>query len=206
MISGCLSVFYACVLQRVIGKLYRPDLGREWLTSPSKEEDEGGEAQVSSAALLIISAPFKMVRFSIFAFLAGLGVYQGVTWTKSLDTVAANNDSRDVFIVFVVGIVFCYGFFSVVFPLKGFTELIRKLEAKKSAGQAAEQMMIESSPHKFSQLAPRIMEHTEQEQDQSQAAGLSAALQAAAEAHEQCAKVDRQVALEYRKALARSSG
>lgn len=113
-------------LQRIIGKLYRPHRIRNWLRLPPSQisaEDDGMRAFLTS--VFIISAPLTMVKVSIFAFLIGLGVYQGFTWTRGLDTNAGKGDSRDVFITFMVGMGLCFVFFLITFAIKNIETLAR---------------------------------------------------------------------------------
>ena len=58
-----------------------------------------------------------MAKVAIFAFLIGLSVYQGITWTRKLDASAGVGDSRNVFITFngwngivlrILLVCFCY--------------------------------------------------------------------------------------------------
>jgi len=76
-VSGCLSVYYACILQRAIGKLYHPDQIRNWLRLPPPPGVTEADAQASLAAVFIVAAPFSLVKVSIFSFLLGLAIYQG---------------------------------------------------------------------------------------------------------------------------------
>lgn len=71
-------MYYACVLQRIVGKLYNAEQIKEWLMVPGPETgtEEGtrGVQDGSLAAIFILSAPFAMVKVSIFSFLVGLAI------------------------------------------------------------------------------------------------------------------------------------
>ncbi|KAF2496463.1 hypothetical protein BU16DRAFT_460458 [Lophium mytilinum] len=58
----------------------------------------------SVAAVVTISAPQMLLSTSLMALLLGLGIYLGFTWTFRLDTVAGPQNSRNVFITYVVGL------------------------------------------------------------------------------------------------------
>jgi len=120
VVSGCLSVYYACVLQRIVGKLYKVDSIRDWLRLPLRRK--GSETfeslRPSLAAVIIDSAPFTMVKVSIFAFLTGLTIYEGFTWTRALDTSAAPGDSKYAFVVYMIGTGICSVFFLYSFLVK----------------------------------------------------------------------------------------
>ena len=212
LVSGLLSVFYACVLRRIIGKLYGPAQIRQWLTIPTQQNQRESNPKVSFAALSTVSAPFKMVEYSVMFLLLALAVYQGLIWTKSLDTVAGTNDSRNVFIAYIVGTGYCLEFFISTFVLKTVETVIyrmrrtgRHLRQRSAAGRNHEQSGPELGTISDNDL-PRQDRHYAADPypghdvDESQTTGLEAALQAAARAHEQCAKADLQVAQEYTKA------
>ncbi len=144
-------------------------------------------------AVLIISAPFTMVKVSIFSFLIGLTIYQGYTWTRGLDSGAGIGASRDVFITLVVGLSFCIIFFIIAFAAKDIETLMRtgrtkvdeeeEIEGVRTDVATPSQVIQESSsqPHRSGDrpVSPRT---------------LAAALDAAAKAHAECAEADRRVA------------
>jgi len=148
LISGSLSVYFACLLQRTVGVLYRAEDVRDWLTRPDEEtlkmlELVEGVKKLQQAAqpagaqtydlpehqknlpsmpdmeqarqqiprfaslfsALVMSAPSSMINIALGSFLLGLGVYLGFLWTRHLDTQGGRNDSRDVFIIFIVSTV-----------------------------------------------------------------------------------------------------
>ena len=148
VISGCLSVYYACVLQRAIGKLYRPSHIRDWLRLPPPSGD--GETDVRRASLmavLIVSAPFTMVKVSIFSFLIGLTIYQGYIWTRALDSAAGIGASRDVFITLVVGLGFCVIYFEIAFAAKNIETLMRTGRTKVEEEEEAQMVCSYTVPY-----------------------------------------------------------
>ena len=148
VISGCLSVYYACVLQRAIGKLYRPSHIRDWLRLPPPSGD--GETDVRRASLmavLIVSAPFTMVKVSIFSFLIGLTIYQGYIWTRALDSAAGTGASRDVFITLVVGLGFCVIYFEIAFAAKDIETLMRTGRTKVEEEEEAQMVCSYTVPY-----------------------------------------------------------
>ena len=109
LVSACLSVFCACIIQGTIGKLYDPESIKNWLRLPPssstrKVHDPDG---VSLAAVFILSAPLTLVSYSLFSFLIGLAVYHGFVWTRHLDKRAGAGDSRNVFITYMAGSAAC---------------------------------------------------------------------------------------------------
>lgn len=59
----------------------------------------------------ILQAPFSYMQLSLGSFVLGLGIYLGFVWTRDLDQGAGPNDSRNIFIVFVLLVVFCIYFY-----------------------------------------------------------------------------------------------
>lgn len=203
VVSGCLSVYYACALQRIVGELYKADLIKDWLRLPPSEGLDGGGSEddaqrTSLAAVLIISAPFTMVRVSILAFLLGLAIYQGFVFTKGLDTSAAPGDSRANFIAIMVGTGLCLCFFTFTFSAKDIESTLRKDFWRGGR--------LNHPPDAQPQFQPGNIEDigtiTETENNtgtiqEDHSDRLAKALEAAARAHVQCAEADRRVAREY---------
>ncbi|MCJ1386329.1 hypothetical protein MMC17_009455 [Xylographa soralifera] len=222
--SGCLTVYYACVLQRNVGKLYSAEQIKEWLMVPvPKTDTETGARAVqngSLAAVFILSAPFAMVKVSIFSFLIGLAIYQGFVFTKNLDNATAPGDSRDSFIALMVGTGLCGVFFLWTFSLKDIESTIRSRSSR----------LNESSPHNVFDAVPENPEAEEEASPKKpsgttlqlsstihlqkigherepanepqrvknpQTQALASLLQAAAQAHAQCAEADRLVAAAF---------
>ena len=182
--SGCLAVYYCCVLQRTIGRLYSAQMIRDWLSLPPREgQDDRTTPGPSLAAILITSAPFNMMKASIFAFLLGLAIYQGFTWTRALDTMAGRGDSQNVFITFIIGTGACVLFYLLTFSLKTLENLLR---IGRSRRDGITRIHLSNMGHQVDEVVVR--------------GGLSAALEAAALAHIRCAEADQRVALEYSRA------
>ena len=145
-------MYYACVLQRIVGKLYNAKQIKEWLMVPGPETDteEGtrGVQDGSLAAIFILSAPFAMVKVSIFSFLVGLAIHQGFIFTKNLDNNTAPGDSRDSFIALMVGTGLCTVFFLMTFSAKDIESTIRSRFSR----------LNESSPHNMFNAVPENLE------------------------------------------------
>ena len=124
-----------------------------------------------------------MMKASIFAFLIGLAIYQGFTWTRALDTSAGRGDSRNVFITFIIGTGACVLFYLLTFSLKLIESLLGIGRSKKNG---TSRIALGDMPHHVDEVVV--------------VGGLSAALEAAALAHIRCAEADQIVALEYSRA------
>ena len=196
--SGCLTVYYCCVLQRTIGKLYQPQLIKDWLSLPPEKgqnPDVNPTRKASLAAVFILSAPFNMVKASIFSLLISLAVYQGFTWTRGLDTSAGYDDSRNIFITFMVGTGVCFYFFSFTFLSKTIEDLLRS-----GPGRILNASSYGEEPQSRRYFIDDSMHQRHNKDRPSAAQGLHAALEAAAKAHVQCAEAERRVADEYLRA------
>jgi hypothetical protein len=58
----------------------------------------------SVASVITISAPQMLLSGSLVMLLIALGIYLGFLWSRGLDQTAGINDSRNVFITYVVGL------------------------------------------------------------------------------------------------------
>ena len=201
--SGCLSVYYACKLQRIVGELYDADQIREWLMVPDREESFGDGSQIvqagSLAAVFILSAPFVMVEVSIFSFLLGLAIYQGFVFTKNLDNDTSPSDSRNNFVALMVGTGLFLVYFVVTFSLKEIASTIRSVSSRETASDPTPQdSKVEGNLSRRTDPADMLHDRKQsgeqQETNSPQTYNLAALLEAAAQAHAQCAEADRRVA------------
>ena len=131
-------VYYACGQQRIMGRLLYPKQIRDWIRGKPFPLDDGegllaisrdiyqilrngrgmewrwsGPFLPGVASVITVSAPELLLSASLNSFLVGLGVYLGFIWTRNLDLPTGANDSRDVFIVYIVSIALCYIVYSL---------------------------------------------------------------------------------------------
>lgn len=59
----------------------------------------------SASSVITISAPQMLLSTSLCSLLIGFGVYFGFVWTRSLDQTGGLNDSRNVFITYITGLI-----------------------------------------------------------------------------------------------------
>lgn len=62
----------------------------------------------SPASTLTVSAPSVLLSSSLLFLFIGFGIFLGFTWHRGLDTFAGPDDSRDVFILYMVSLALCY--------------------------------------------------------------------------------------------------
>ena len=65
------------------------------------------------SSVLTVSAPGLLLSASLYFLLIGFGVYLGFMWTRALDDLAGPDDNREVFIIYLVSLIFCYGLYSM---------------------------------------------------------------------------------------------
>ncbi|KFZ09511.1 hypothetical protein V502_08702 [Pseudogymnoascus sp. VKM F-4520 (FW-2644)] len=59
----------------------------------------------SASAVITISAPQMLLSTSLCSLLIGFGVYFGFLWTRGLDQTGGLNDSRNIFITYITGLI-----------------------------------------------------------------------------------------------------
>ncbi|KAK3387815.1 hypothetical protein B0H63DRAFT_165432 [Podospora didyma] len=62
----------------------------------------------SPASTLTVSAPSALLSSSLLFLFIGFGIFLGFTWDRGLDASASPDDSRDVFILYIVSLVLCF--------------------------------------------------------------------------------------------------
>lgn len=102
-------MYYASNMHRALGKLLRAEEVKKWMTNTSKSNDEWKTPCL--LAVLLISCSKQLLDYSLIAYVTGLGVYLGFLWQTQLDKgTGDNNDSRNVFIVYVISVALCLGY------------------------------------------------------------------------------------------------
>jgi ankyrin repeat protein len=91
-------------------------LVRVWEPNPASHENLPKllvESLVPApSSVLAVSAPGLLLAASLCFLLVGFGIYLGFIWTRKLDDLAGPHDSRDVFIIYLVSLLFCYCLFT----------------------------------------------------------------------------------------------
>jgi hypothetical protein len=126
LVSSIIAVYYASSQHRVMGRFLNASQVKSWIENISEgamDKDRArfgfpglGAPQLRKPAVssvLTISAPVILLSASLNSFLAGFGVYLGTIWTKSLDNDAGPGGSRNVFLVYVIGLGVCYGVYAL---------------------------------------------------------------------------------------------
>lgn len=99
------------------------DLPEHQKDLPGIPDTEQARQQIPRSAslfsALVMSAPSSMINVALGSFLLGLGVYLGFLWTRHLGTQGGRNDSRDVFIIFIVSTVIIIVLYAMPAAYKG---------------------------------------------------------------------------------------
>lgn len=118
LVSSIIAVYYATKQYRIMGRCLYAGQVKGWIQNQKKKEKTNWPSIkftkfASVASVITVSAPNMLLSFSLNAFLVGLGIYLGFTWTQSLDEIAGDSGSRAVFITYMVGLCVCYGIYAL---------------------------------------------------------------------------------------------
>jgi hypothetical protein len=119
LLSGLISVLYACNQQMTISRNLQWDDIWRWMNDSRgkgdetdnnnhEQKDEDDFHVPDFFAVLLISGPRILLHHSLRAYITGLGVYLGFVWQDHLDTEAAPDDNRNIFIFFMISLAVCY--------------------------------------------------------------------------------------------------
>lgn len=117
-----MAVYYASTQHRSMGRLLLPGQVRGWIRGEYDQEPDITSTDMtellkpfkpSPTSVLTISAPQLLLSSSLYSFLVGLGVYVSFVWRRQLDPDAGFNDSRNIFVTYVVSIAVCEIIYSV---------------------------------------------------------------------------------------------
>ncbi|KAF2497308.1 hypothetical protein BU16DRAFT_536981 [Lophium mytilinum] len=125
LVSGLLSTFFSFYVQQILSDLHRPEDVQEWLTSPRKtpldrllskisarhrrwQEAQAAKSEnavdriPSITAAAALTAPSRLLAFSIVTLFVALGVYLGSVYTANLGTLKGPNGNLAVLLFFIV--------------------------------------------------------------------------------------------------------
>ena len=200
LVSSLVAVYYASSQYRVMGRCLTGSQTRAWIENSTGEIIIPNERKPAASSILTISGPVMLLSASLYSFLVGYGVYLGMTFTKGLDGNAEPGGSRSVFIVYIVGLVVCYGIFafSGLISRAGATngfELVELFEIANQQPQSGKMgtPMAERRPRIVGEQSKVGMASSTVTEDD-----LVRALHEAATLREESAEADRRVADIYR--------
>ncbi|KAL6409946.1 hypothetical protein AUP68_06352 [Ilyonectria robusta] len=108
LVSSIIAVYYATEQYRTMVRFLGVNQIKAWITGKSKHTNWNVENYPSSASVLSVSGPGILLSASVYSFLAGFGVYLGYVWRRDLDPVATSDDSKAVFITYIVSVAVCF--------------------------------------------------------------------------------------------------
>jgi hypothetical protein len=130
LMSGLLAVYYAGNPVWKIGRLEGDNQIRAWIRSSDKGiKDILAEPKTLSektrlqrlirtlapapSSVLVVTAPGLLLSSALISLLVGFGIYFYFVWARRLDSLAGRNDSRDIFIFYIVSLLLCYGVYAI---------------------------------------------------------------------------------------------
>ena len=148
------------VLAKSLGKSYRGNSQREIDWQHFRPFLPG------VASIIIVSAPELLLSASLNSFLVGLGVYLGFIWARNLDLLAGANDSRDVFIVYIVSIALCY----IVYSLASSVQNDQEVTAPRLVVLESLERFKKQVYSKFQRMDENVQQERFEEQNNASAA------------------------------------
>jgi hypothetical protein len=136
LVSGLLSTFFSFYVQQILSDLHSPEDVREWLTSPrnnlahrflnavlrryrswrtAEHAANSGDRIPSLTAAATLTAPSRLLGFSITSLFVALGIYLGSVYTAKLGTLKGSNANLAVLLFFIIFSV--WAIFEVYLPL-----------------------------------------------------------------------------------------
>jgi len=130
LVSALLAVYFAGSQVWTMGRLSNADNIRSWIrgskngvehiiNEPKSLTDQLHFKSIlrslvpTPSSVLTLSAPRLLLSAALKFLLIGLGIYLGFLWTKKPDISTAPNDNRNVFMIYLVGLVLCYGVYTL---------------------------------------------------------------------------------------------
>jgi len=101
--TGCLSVYYSCILHRELGYCLEPAQFESWLSktvardTETSQEGDPPRRVVSMFAAMALCIPSALLDFSVGSLIIGLGEYLGLMWLGVREDAMLN-----IFICFLV--------------------------------------------------------------------------------------------------------
>jgi len=110
-VASIVSVYYASNQYQRLSRCINAAQVRSWIRGANRRDPNTEFPSV--AAVLTVSAPTTLLSASVYAFLVGFGVYLAYAWTLDFDALATQDDSKAVFITYVVGVFVCFSVYGL---------------------------------------------------------------------------------------------
>jgi hypothetical protein len=115
LICGILTTYLAFIVQQILSDLHNPEEVRSWLTTtqrshslrqlfyPRPRRTITVEKTIPSLrSTVLLTTPSKLLRLSILAAFAALGVYLGCVWDAELGNLRGRDANFGVLLVFII--------------------------------------------------------------------------------------------------------
>ena len=108
LVMGLLSVHFAVVQQRTMGKLHKASQIRMWLLANSSArliregvDPRNIEKKVSFTVAFLTQLPYTTIFYGVFLLVIGLALYLGLSWRKRLDADDESKSDRNILIMYI---------------------------------------------------------------------------------------------------------
>ena len=114
LVSGLLSTFFSFYVQQILSDLHTAEDVQEWLTSPRVSFVDrllgrtvgkfanSGDRIPSLTAAAALTAPGRLLAFSIITLFVALGIYLGSVYTAKLGALEGRNANLAVLLFFII--------------------------------------------------------------------------------------------------------
>ena len=112
LLSGCISVYYATNLLRILGRLTTKEKMKDWLRAPAGKVHCEEKNQPSLSAVLILDTTKWLVDMAVVTFVIALSIYIVFVYINKLDTEAGKGDSLKVMISYIAALSICFALYN----------------------------------------------------------------------------------------------
>ena len=211
-----MAVYYTSTLHRTLGRLLLPGQVRDWVRGDNHEKLDVTTILFDDLtslerklflpclnSVLTMSAPRLLLSASLYSFLIGLGVYVSFIWQRHLNPEGGFNDSRNIFITYVISISAC----QIIYTVSSVAQDVQRNDAPWRTVQAslnnfhAKAMEEKNRNQPLTQQNPIVGEQCGQFSLNHPSQTLIKALQDSARLRRESAKVEELIARCYEKLL-----
>ena len=211
---GLLSVHFAVVQQRTMGKLHKASQVRMWLLANSSANliSEGMNPikvarKVSFTVAFLTQLPYTTIFYGVFLLVIGLALYLGLSWQKRLHADDKGNSDRNTLIMYII-----FTGASVMQWTWAYLSKSTWLEQRITLGDQKQMQMHAPGLHRAVPLqmmnADRVVAPCECRRASvvtDESMSLADALRHAGKIHSECADVDVAIAAKYELMAAEST-
>ena len=107
LVTGLLSVYYACLVEVKLGSMHNDVEVYNWLTAKTVPFNmfslyRDSRTIPSYSAALILVGPMQLLNWSLFSLLVGIGIYYGILSSRNESTLRGKNSGIAILLVYVI--------------------------------------------------------------------------------------------------------